>query len=236
MREIPSDFCTYISEPDESIHLEAEENSIDENDSTIIQLDGNVTTISDGDDAYSVHSGSVNFEHMNGRRASICQLDGNQTMNSDVDSSCGSYINEYQTPGPTAGMHQMSAQCEDPFPDAPRMEPQAIPTQTGFRPTKPDHNNWTRQATTRKVVRRDKGLVDALCIPTISVYNMRSIWAKIKNLADDINMRGTQLCFLTEVWQKQESRRHSNAIILTFVCVIGNVASHTFCASNVCSF
>jgi hypothetical protein len=39
--------------------------------------------------AYSVHSGSVNFEQMNGRRASICQLDGNQTMNSDVD-------NQYQ--------------------------------------------------------------------------------------------------------------------------------------------
>ena len=29
-----------------------------------------------------MHSGSVNFEQMNGRRASICQLDGNQTIDS----------------------------------------------------------------------------------------------------------------------------------------------------------
>ena len=64
----------------------------------------------------------------------------------------------------------------------------------------------------RRVVRRDKGLVQALTSPTISVYNMRSIWAKIKNLANDINMRWTTLCFLTEVWEKQESRRHQHSL------------------------
>ena len=35
-----------------------------------------MTTISDCDDAYSVHSGSVNLEQKNGRREGICQLDG----------------------------------------------------------------------------------------------------------------------------------------------------------------
>ena len=41
---------------------------------------------------------------------------------------------------------------------------------------------------------------------------MRSICSKINNLADDINMRETDLCFLTEVWEKKESRRHQRAI------------------------
>jgi hypothetical protein len=44
------------------------------------------------------------------------------------------------------------------------------------------------------------------------MYNMRSAWAKLNNLADDINMRETDLCFLTEVWQKKESKKHMSAI------------------------
>ena len=38
------------------------------------------------------------------------------------------------------------------------------------------------------------------------------MWAKIKNLGDDINMRETDLCFLTEIWMKEESKRHMLAI------------------------
>ena len=64
----------------------------------------------------------------------------------------------------------------------------------------------------RKVIKRDEGLVQALSLPAVSLYNMRSIWSKINNLADDINMRETDLCFLTEVWEKKESRRHQRAI------------------------
>ena len=45
-----------------------------------------------------------------------------------------------------------------------------------------------------------------------SVYNMRSLWAKINNLGDNIIMRGTDLCFLTEIWQKQENKRLKYAI------------------------
>ena len=57
-------------------------------------------------------------------------------------------------------------------------------------------------------MRRDEGLVEALATPAITVYNMRSMWAKIDNMAQDINMRWTDLCFLTEVWEKQTNRRH----------------------------
>ena len=52
----------------------------------------------------------------------------------------------------------------------------------------------------------------ALNLPVVSLYNMRSNWSKINNLADDINMRGTDLCFLTEIWEKQESKKHQRAI------------------------
>ena len=49
--------------------------------------------------------------------------------------------------------------------------------------------------------------MQALSLPSVSLYNMRSICSKINNLADDINMRETDLCFLTEVWEKKESRK-----------------------------
>jgi len=61
-------------------------------------------------------------------------------------------------------------------------------------------------------VRRDEGLVAALSLPTLSLYNMRSVWAKLDNLADDITMRETDICFLTEVWQKQENKKHNYSI------------------------
>jgi hypothetical protein len=80
-----SDYCTYISRPDESIQRDGESDSTEDNDSTLLQLDGNVTIPSGWDTSDSQHSGSVNLEcrsNMNGRRAAICQLDGNQTMNS----------------------------------------------------------------------------------------------------------------------------------------------------------
>ena len=55
-------------------------------------------------------------------------------------------------------------------------------------------------------------MVEALDLPTISCYNMRSIWAKIGNLADDMNMRETDVCFLSEVWEKKDSKRHQFSI------------------------
>ena len=63
-----------------------------------------------------------------------------------------------------------------------------------------------------KTVQRDEGLVAALSLPTLSLYNMRSVWAKLDNLADDITMRETDICFLTEVWQKQENKKHNYSI------------------------
>ena len=54
-------------------------------------------------------------------------------------------------------------------------------------------------------------LVDALSVPNITLYNARSVWAKWSNLAEDINMRQTDLCMLTEIWEKKESKKHKKA-------------------------
>ena len=83
-------------------------------------------------------------------------------------------------------------------------EPQNIQIQVGHRPNNIDKD--LPRVITRKTIHRDEGLVQALSLPTISLYNMRSSWAKINNMADDIQMRETDLCFLTEVWERQESK------------------------------
>ena len=62
------------------------------------------------------------------------------------------------------------------------------------------------------MIRRDEGLVVALSLPTITQYNMRSLWAKAGNLADDINFRQSDICFLTEVWQSAENKKHKYKI------------------------
>ena len=146
--------------------------------------------ISDCNISYSQHSGSVNLEHgrlKNGRRAAICQLDGNQTK-----SSVTSYDSED---------HQLPVGCEVTADSGSH-----IPTHWGHRPARAAPVEGRLRA--RHVVRRDEGLVMALSLPTISVYNMRSLWAKARSLADDITFRQTDICFLTEVWQRAESKKH----------------------------
>ena len=41
---------------------------------------------------------------------------------------------------------------------------------------------------------------------------MRSAWSKLGNIATDMEMRSMDLCFLTEVWQQTENKRHQQAI------------------------
>ena len=76
---------------------------MEENDSAIIQSDGNVTTTNGYDNSASHHSGSVNLIYgskRNGRRAAIFQLDGNQTLNSDNGTTSETdVISEYKSEG-----------------------------------------------------------------------------------------------------------------------------------------
>ena len=64
----------------------------------------------------------------------------------------------------------------------------------------------------RQTVRRSDKLVDALSAPRLTLYNVRSAWSKLGNIAADMEMRSTDLCYLTEVWQQTENKRHQFAI------------------------
>ena len=55
-----------------------------------------------------------------------------------------------------------------------------------------------------QTVKRSNKLIEALSLPNITLYNMRSVWAKLDNVIEDIEMRNTNICFLTEVWEKAQ--------------------------------
>ena len=59
-----------------------------------------------------------------------------------------------------------------------------------------------------KRIRRDNCAVQALSLPKISNYNMRSLIPKIGNFSLDMKERAVDIAFLTEVWQKAENRKH----------------------------
>ena len=84
-----------------------------------------------------------------------------------------------------------------------------IPVWTGHRPAR---GKPAVRTPVRRTVRRSNKLVDALAAPRITLYNARSAWSKLASLAEDMEMRSTDLCFLTEVWQQSENRRHQEAI------------------------
>jgi hypothetical protein len=54
--------------------------------------------------------------------------------------------------------------------------------------------------------------VQALSVPSFTLYNARSLWAKHVSLAEDMEMRSTDVAILTEVWEKAESKKHQAAI------------------------
>ena len=88
--------------------------------------------------------------------------------------------------------------------------PQLIPNHWGYRPPRPPVQQRLRPV--RTTVRRDNRLVEALSVPSVTLYNARSVWGKWNNLAEDILMRQTDLCILTEVWQKLENKKHQKAV------------------------
>ena len=54
-----------------------------------------------------------------------------------------------------------------------------------------------------KVIKRDNRHLESSNLPSFTVYNMRSLWSKIDNLADDIIERAVDISFLSEIWEKK---------------------------------
>ena len=64
----------------------------------------------------------------------------------------------------------------------------------------------------RKTIRRENKCIQALSLPIFTVYNMRSIWGKLKCFATDMHERMADLSFLSEVWEKSENKKHQSKI------------------------
>ena len=64
----------------------------------------------------------------------------------------------------------------------------------------------------RRVLRRENKCIEALSLPIILSYNMRSIWGKLDSLALDMVERSGAICFLNEVWEKMENKKHKKRI------------------------
>ena len=75
----------------------------------------------------------------------------------------------------------------------------------GYRPTRITEQ---RLFSTRRTIRRDNKKVQALTLPVMTNHNMCSFFPKSNNFCQDVLDRETDISFLTEVWQKQENKKH----------------------------
>ena len=50
--------------------------------------------------------------------------------------------------------------------------------------------------------------MQALTLPKVINYNMRSLFPKLDNFAQDTHERESDVIFLTEVWEKLENKKH----------------------------
>ena len=90
----------------------------------------------------------------------IDQLDGNVSLDFSDSSGCETSVDEASAP------------------------PTYIPVQVGHRPAT---RNPIRLQTVRKTIRRDNKILQAITLPRISCYNMRSLWAKLDNFGGDMH-------------------------------------------------
>ena len=83
-----------------------------------------------------------------------------------------------------------------------------ITVQTGYRPHMNPQLSSIRLPPVRKTVRRDNKVLQAVSLPKLSNYNMRSFLPKIENFGINMHDRNCSLSFLTEVWEKSENKKH----------------------------
>ena len=157
--------------------------------------------------------------------ANICQLDGNDTRSSLITSDKESETeseNEELGNSSEEEEDEVSSSSSDNAEEISCVEAEGnsdsdnepepannIPIVIGFRP--PPIIQDTR-APVRTTIQRNNKLVDALSAPKLSLINVRSAWSKWNSIADSIETRSTNLCFLTEVWERLENKKHKDAI------------------------
>ena len=69
-----------------------------------------------------------------------------------------------------------------------------------------NHNYNQRLPHARKTIRRDNKVLQAVTLPRISCYNMRSIWSKLDSLGTDVIDRNTTISFCTGIRSCRNTR------------------------------
>ena len=88
-------------------------------------------------------------------------------------------------------------------------KPETIYSQVGFRPPR---TVFERPPPTRIVIRKSMKVLNAIGLPRVTIYNARSLFPKIESFATDMKERETDVSFISEVWEKETSKKHAKKI------------------------
>ena len=170
---------------------------------------------------YCVSDNSFNREYSDNSISgeygdNLCQVDGNVSVKSfdeseDDEHGRTKYESEPESSSDDDGEDEFEDENEDENEDNgdnDESEASNIPVMVGNRSAPPYQSI---REPIRKTIRRSNSLVEALSAPRSTLYNVWSAWAKWNNIAEDIENRETDVCFLTEVWEKAESKKHQKA-------------------------
>ena len=181
--------------------------------SNIPQLDGclSISNISDSKDDSSVsshtsitiHDDNDNNSYISDMWSQIAQSDKEVSSHSIKDSW---YSQANETDSDTNNLKIISPVkiSED------NINCQNIPLIIGNRPETISIKSPRKPA--RRTIQRDNYLVPPGVLPTLASYNMRSLFPKIKNLSTDLIERQIGLAFLSEIWEKEESKEHQDKL------------------------
>ena len=84
-----------------------------------------------------------------------------------------------------------------------------IPVPINNRPPKSLHDDRIKYL---KTVKRSNKVLNAVSLPKLACYNMRSLIPKINMLATDLRDRMCSLAMLCEVWEKTDKKKHREKI------------------------
>ena len=95
---------------------------------------------------------------------------------------------------------------------ASRFQPAAPPPASQPLPPSPPpwHENYSHRPrdlpTTRQTIRRDNRLLTSASLPVFSAPNCRSIFPKIRNILEDMRLRGVTCLLGSESWEQESSK------------------------------
>ena len=88
----------------------------------------------------------------------------------------------------------------------------SIPVILGNRLPTNNRNEYLRNPSCIKTLKRSNKTLQSISLPLISVYNMRSLLPKLDSFTQDFEDRATGLSILTEIWEKADDKRYQKKL------------------------